>query len=508
MLQYVMNRVALAMLLFQRLLAVASPDYGLPNSVVGTARVLSNVDEASTYLETLAASQLVSASISQTVYGLPTIVEILQETGTTVSEDGTNIANALSTLTESSSGDPTALFDAVLSSIQDALGRMAELLPTTKSSLSAIIGSNVPDRLTDSFGRIDTGLRILQTQIETLKSAILAAVAEAGSATSISPAILGKHITAQKVYNVARTVKNLRAFLPVVRYTLNTSIEDAVEADNYLTAYNSALESLEGMVTNIMESLNVAKQSFYDTVESGVQELAASYLYANEDTLSLPISEDPDLGAEITAMLSKFTTTLGDPENDLLSVATQLQNYLNAINSMVSINDPEVVSISDSELIKALIQTLIYSGPYSRYCFHKYKDLVSYLSNYLLNESIICIDREIPRLANLATAVQSILDVNAFDFEDIYDYLTICNELQAATDRTDCVARIGQSYTPLGDYFADKYDLLFDLTTSEVNASKQRVKICINLSRRSISDGYISDLQDDIEQCATKGPNE
>uniref|UniRef100_A0A182WJM7 Protein TsetseEP domain-containing protein n=1 Tax=Anopheles minimus TaxID=112268 RepID=A0A182WJM7_9DIPT len=497
-----MERVALLILLLQTSLAIASPDYGLPNSVIGTAKVLSSVNEATTYLDTLAAAKLVSASIARTEFGLPNIVQILKQTGNTASQDGINVANALSSLAQSSSGDATILFDAVLKSIQDALKRITEMLPTTKSSLSALIGSNVPDRLTDCFGRIESSLKTLEVEIGTLKSAILAAVAEAGSPTSISANILGKHITAKKVYSVVRTVRNLRAFLPVVRYTLNTAIEDAVEADSFLTAYTTTVAALDGMVTIVLQSLNVAEQGFYATLKSGIQALASSYANMKESTLLLPINEDSSLGAEIGSMLSKFSTTLGDPEKDILSVATELQSYLGAIKSMVAITDPQVVSITDSKLIEALIQTLIYGGPYSRYCFNKYKALVSYLISYLLDESIVCVEREIPRLANLATTVQSVLDVNAFDFEDIYDWLTICNELQVSTDRTECVARIAQSYTPLGDYFADKYDLLFDLTTSEVNASKQRANICINLSRRSIADGFMADLQDDIKQCA------
>ncbi|XP_052898383.1 uncharacterized protein LOC128305119 [Anopheles moucheti] len=502
-----MDRVALLLLLLQCSLARASPDYGLSTSVVGTARVLSSVSAASTYLDTLAASQLVPATITQTVFGLPSMVQKLQQTGTVVSQDGTSIANALSTLTQSSTGDPTALFEAVLKSIQDALDHIAQLLPATKSSLSAIVGENVPDRLTDSFGRIVTALQTLQTQIGTLKSAILAAVAEAGSATTISTTILVKHITVKKVYNMVQTVRNLRAYLPVVRYTLNTSIEDAVEADNYLKTYAATVASLDDMVKLVLDSLDAAKEGFYATVKSGVKALAASYKTVQDGTLALPINDVTALGTEITAMLSKFTTTLGDPDKDVIAVATQLQGYLDGVKSMVSITDPEVISLADSKLIATLIQTLIYSGPYSRYCFHKYNAPVSYLISYLLDESMVCIDREIPRLANLATAAQSILDVDALDFEDILDWLTICNELQDETDRTACVTRISQSYKPLGDYFADKYSLLFELTTSEVNASKQRLKICIGLSRRSISDGYISDLQDDIKQCAAKGPN-
>lgn len=66
--------------------------------------------------------------------------------------------------------------------------------------------------------------------------------------------------------------------------------------------------------------------------------------------------------------------------------------------------------------------------------------------------------------------------------------------------------QITQAYTTLGDDFADKYALLYDLTTTEVNASKQRVKICIDLSRRWLADGYIPNLQTGIEQCALNGP--
>ncbi|XP_050075249.1 uncharacterized protein LOC126562724 [Anopheles maculipalpis] len=503
-----MDRVALLVLLFQGALVAASPDYGIPNSVIGTGKLVTGVNDASTYLQTLAAGQLVSASITQDVFGLPRIVQILQETGNTVSQDGDNIVRAFETLIQSSSGDPTVLFDAALKSIQDALNHITQLLPTTESNLSAIIGGNVPDRLTDSFARIEIALRTLLTQIGTLKSSVLAAIAEAGSPTSISMEILTKHITLSKVYNVLQTVRNLRAFLPVVRYTLNTSIEEAVEADNYLKAYNSMLASLDGVVTIVLQSLDAAEQSFYATVKSGVNTLGAAYAGMKESTLALGIiTEAPDLGAEVVSMLSKFTVTLEDTENDILSVASELQSYLTAVKAMVTITETEVISITESKLIGALIKTLISSGPYARFCFNKYRAQVSDLANYLLDESALCIEREVPRLTNLAAAVQTILDVNAFDFEDIYDWLTICDGIQEPADRVACVARISQSYTALGDNFADKYNLLFDLTTVEVDSSKQRVKICISLTRRWLADGYIPNLQNDIEQCALTGPN-
>uniref|UniRef100_A0A182K9X9 Protein TsetseEP domain-containing protein n=1 Tax=Anopheles christyi TaxID=43041 RepID=A0A182K9X9_9DIPT len=501
-----MDRAVLLILLFQISVNVATPDYGIPNAVFGTARVLSSVADASSYLDTLAVSGLVPASITQTAFNLSNIVQILQQAGTNVSRDGNNVANAISTLAQSTSADPATLFDNATQSVQNALDHIAQLLPTTNSRLSALMGNNVPGRLTDGFTRIEIRLKTLQTQLGTLKTAIMTAVADAGTETPIPTEILRKHITLKKVYDVLEAARKLRAYLPVVRYTLNSSLEDAVEADRYLNEYSGMLASLDSLVAIVLQPLNVAKKGYYSVFKGGVQGLAASYTSVKELTLSLAVNSVNESGALIATMLGKFTTTLADVDGDAATLDTQLQTYLDAIKTMVQISDPAFLSVTESKLIGALIHALIDSGPYSRYCFQKYKDLVTDLLNYLLEESSICIDREIPRLGNLAPAVQSILDVNAFDFEDIYDWLTICDELQEPINQSECVKRITQSYTTLGGYFADKYDLLYDLTSVEVNASKKRVKICIDLSRRWLSDGYIKNLQTSIEQCTLKGP--
>uniref|UniRef100_A0A182P223 Uncharacterized protein n=1 Tax=Anopheles epiroticus TaxID=199890 RepID=A0A182P223_9DIPT len=484
-----MDRVAVLILFLQILpIVVASPDYGIPNTVLGTARILSIVTDASSYLDTMTTPKLVPASITQTAYSLPNIVKFLQQTGTTVSQDGNSVAKAIATLIESKSGNPANLFDAASKRIQDSLDHITQLLPSTQASLSALIGNNVPDRLADSFARLQIGLQTLLARLGTLKAAILAAAEGTGTTTPVALDILGKHVTLKKVYDVVESARKLRAFLPVIRYTLNTSIEDVVEADAYLNAYNRMLASLDSLVAIVMHPLLVAKEGFYSTLKGGVRGLAASYTDVKEFTIALAINQEAELGELITTMLNKFSATLADVDNDAVTVATSLQRYLDAIEATVTISDSTISSITESKLIGALVHTLIDSGPYSRYCFHKYKDLVTDLLHYLLEESTVCIDRELPRLGNLAPAVQSILDVNAIDFEDIYDWLTICDELQESAHRSECVTRITQSYTTLGEYFVDKYELLFYLTTTEVNASKQRVKICIDLSRRWLSE--------------------
>uniref|UniRef100_A0A182NKP5 Protein TsetseEP domain-containing protein n=1 Tax=Anopheles dirus TaxID=7168 RepID=A0A182NKP5_9DIPT len=501
-----MDRVGLIILLFQCALIVASPDYGLPNSVSGTASILSRISLASSYVETLAPGQLVPAAVTQTAFGLPTIVQILQGTGKLVSEDGAAIALAMSTLTESKTGDPAALFDAVAQSIQSSQAHITQLLPTARSGLSALLGDNVPDRLTDGFARLNTGLQTLAARLDALKAGVLAAIAEAGSATTISTPVLTKHITARMVYDVLRTVQDLRAYLPVIRYTLNTTLEDAVEADAFLNRYETALASAETLVGPVIDSFFAAQESFYASLKSSVKGLAAFYDEQKQQILDLPMNGDPALGAAIGAMLDKYTTTLSNHPADIVAVASRLSSDLTALKALVANTDPEIISFADSKLIGALIHTLIDSGVYSRFCYHKYKDLVIVAVAYLAQESSNCIEREIPRLGHLVEAVKAIVDTERFDFEDILDWMTICNELQDPTKKSECVQRISSSYTPLGDYFADKYDLLYDLTYTELNACKQRLNICVQLSKRALTLGYVPELQAAIERCAATGP--
>uniref|UniRef100_A0A182UKL9 Uncharacterized protein n=1 Tax=Anopheles melas TaxID=34690 RepID=A0A182UKL9_9DIPT len=455
-------------------LTFTSPDYGIPNTVYGTVRLLTSVSDAANYLDTLAAPQLVPANITQTTFNLSNVVQLLQQTGSAIAQDGNSVASAVTNLTQSTSGDPAALFDAANQTIQSVLDHITQLLPSVNFNLTALIGTSVPDQLADGFGRIELRLITLRTQLGTLNFAILAAIAAAGTTSPIPTDILAKYITLRKVYDVLECARKLRAFLPVLRYTLNNSIKDMVEADPYLAH----------LVATVLQPLSAANEGYYSALKGGVRDLAAFYALVEESTLLLAVYNVMGLGTLIDIMLGKFNTPLANVTQDVAAVALQLQNYLDAVKGMVGLSDPQVISITESKLTVALIHTLIDSGPYSRYCFKKYKDQVTDLLNYLLEESSICIDREIPRLGNLGPAVQSVLDVSAYDFEDINDWLTICDGLQEPANQNLCVTTITQTYTRLGDDFADKYALLYVLTTTEVNASKQRVKICIDLSRR------------------------
>uniref|UniRef100_A0A182QDW0 Protein TsetseEP domain-containing protein n=1 Tax=Anopheles farauti TaxID=69004 RepID=A0A182QDW0_9DIPT len=503
-----MYRVGLIILLFQSALIDGSPDFGLPaDTVSGADRVLASVNAASSYVNTLAPAELVPAAITQSAFGLPTIVQILQGTGSFVSEDGAALALAMSNLATSSSGDPAALFDAVTGSIQTTLDHIAQRLPTAKSGLSALIGESVPDRLTDGFQRVTAGLQLLSARIGALKSGVLRAIEVAGSATNIPTQVLTKHVTVRMVYEVLSVVQDLRAYLPVIRYTLNTSLEDAVEADAFLTLYTATLTAATAMLVPITSSFQTAQDTFYGILKSSVTGLADFYTDQKQQILALEMYSEPDVGAAIDTMLAKYTSTLAGYETDITGVASRLSNDLSTLKAALSSPRPEIDSFTDSKVIGAMVHTLIDSGVYSRYCYQKHKDLVLLAIGLLVQESSNCIVREIPRLTDLSDAVRSLVATDVFDFEDVLDWLTICNELQNGTIKRACVDRIASSYKPLGDFFADKYDMLGDLIDTELSASMLRLTVCMQLSERTITLRYVPDVRADIELCAVRGPN-
>ncbi|KFB40330.1 AGAP007274-PA-like protein [Anopheles sinensis] len=502
----IVSAIAFGVVLWQTSPVAAVPNYGLTNDVPGSQRVADNVNRVASYLPSLAADQLSTATITQTAYGLPTIVQLLKETGKHVSEVGLAGTAAMSTLISGNSGSSANLFQSAIQTIDDGLDHLQQHLPTTKAALTQLIGTNVSDRLADSFARIEKGLTRLKNAVKALKDAVGAAVSEAGSESSVSNAILLRYITVPLVYELAESASNLRAYLPVVHYTLTSSIEDAVTADTFLTAYQTTVNLVDGLIDLIVAPLGTAKADFYSNLKSAVQDLASSFAGSQEVLASLAMRSVPALDTAVTAMLNTFDLTLTDVDGDVSQVATSLQDYMSFIEQLLTITDTELVSIEESELIGALIHSLIDCGRYSRYCFHKYQYLVAKLLESLIEKLGICVQREERRLSNLGAATSSLIGYTTDDIEDVVDYLTICDIVQDATNKANCVSTISGSITPLGTIFGDFYALLYQLIGTELDASKQRVKMCVGLSKRLFSEQYIPDLRAEIESCATDGP--
>uniref|UniRef100_A0AAG5DCT5 Uncharacterized protein n=1 Tax=Anopheles atroparvus TaxID=41427 RepID=A0AAG5DCT5_ANOAO len=499
-----------AIVVWQSPLVAGGPNYGLANDVPGSLRVAAGNDRVSSYLPSFAADQLSTATLTQTAFGLPTILALLKQTGTHVSEAGLSGTGALSALIAGNSGSSGVLFDSVLQSVDAQLEHLGQHLPTTKDTLKTLIGDNLPDRLADGFDRIASGLTRLRSLLVALQNAIGAAVAEAGSESAIPTATLQRYVTLPLVYNLAEAVHDLRAYLPVVRYTLTTSIEDVLTAAAFLAAYQTTVDSVETLVILFIDPLDTAREEFYNRLthpKTGVAGLEDAFSTVQQDTELLAMIAVPARKTVIDAMLSPFALALNNVDADLAAVETKLQNYMEYVEQLLAITDTELVSIDDSQLIGALVHTLIDCGRYARYCFHKYQHLVGELIDALLLRTSGCVEREVLRLTNLGTAASSLLMSTAYDIADMGDMLFICDAIQDATDQAQCVTTISDSIKPLGALFADKYDLLYDLADTELAASKQRIKMCVELSDRMFSERYIPDLRSEIESCATDGPN-
>uniref|UniRef100_A0A182WJN0 Protein TsetseEP domain-containing protein n=1 Tax=Anopheles minimus TaxID=112268 RepID=A0A182WJN0_9DIPT len=475
------------------------PDFALDASLFGTVRVSGAITETQSVVAGLDTNLYIR--LNSSFPRLSELLQLTQEVGETFSERLDSVLRPLATLAPSSSSEDVEYFNSVLSAVGAVQLFLNNRLSEINSDVGSLIGRYLPSQFSDALGRVGRGLQELASALEALQSAVTAILGQgSGEASLCRP----KAIRPKLVYRVVYAVRTLKAYLPVVTYTLTTTVENIAIADQFVVRMSEEAEDVQepsqyvnlvlATTSTISTPVNNAVRTVvtrFNTVVSGVS------AFQNLNSL--------EAYGGVVQMLSSFNTTLQQLSSagpafaaSLVDIATQLQLAL--------VPDQNTPTVDNSEVIATLVYTLIANGPYARYCFYKYAELVFGLAHEGLLGVEACVSKEMMRLQQLRTAMLDQVPLLLFDLEDILTELSACDSTTNVNSRESCVSMFAGYYNNVAANFRTKFNNLYATGVAEAAASKNRLLACVRLLQYQIVDGSAQSLKSQIEQCAENGP--
>ncbi|XP_050093518.1 uncharacterized protein LOC126576334 [Anopheles aquasalis] len=377
---------------------------------------------------------------------------------------------------------------------------------TVTTPLDEIGFFGIVDELADEFVRFGGGLPLLASQLQGLKESLAKAVLDNGNSTVMTVEFLGKYVKSAAVYKVARAIRNLEAYTPVITYTLDTVYENLLEADRFI-------DELQAEVNNFANSNGSEYTDAYKLSSDAVELKASSGVAVNlnvSSNLNTALSGNAKFTATSNAStilgkldaLAKKDTSVGD---GLLQ--TEFNATLAAIKSLVGSKTANV-NVTTDPTVQALIDVLMGNNKgFGRYCYHKYKDLFSNLFDNGVNSGFECVDKETERLVNLQDIIVELLVQINYDLEGISEQISLCTALSPAPLIDSCVAAISSYYVDLFVAMEQKINTLYTFVTREAIASRSRLLICFELSYYQVAAVDATMITNNVQACARDGPS-
>ncbi|XP_052898650.1 uncharacterized protein LOC128305309 [Anopheles moucheti] len=506
-----MNRLVLAfgiVCLLQGLSAEPKPEFGLTNSIPASGKLTTVKGAVNTISNEIKA--LVVPTLTSGMTKLDTtktkIVAVINDFDTKTKA----ITAGYESLLAATDGNINGAFAPLLTAIDDAVTYIAGDGAAISSALSDLTYTGISDELTDAFTRITAGLSDLKTKTNTVKSAISAAASADGGAM-VSTATLRQYVTLKIMYDVLNSATKLRTYLPLVKYILTITLENLSEADTYVNALKTAMNSDVSAVTNSFKGEIKTYTDAIKTAVSGKFATADSDVGGIQSTVSgmtplMAASGLTDLKAKISLLKGYFgTSSLGSGTTAMATAFTHIETALaDLITSLKN-----AVTVTDNPLVNKLIDTLMGNDEYGRYCYNKYKDLVKGLFDLSFDASWMCVDKETARLQHLQSTLTLIIEQLAYDYEDIVSQVGVCNNLSIAGDTANtsaCIASLTAFYNDLFAATKTKIDLVFTIASDEAVAVENRLLICFNLVNLDTSVTQVATITEGLTICSNSGP--
>ncbi|XP_035907609.1 uncharacterized protein LOC118510193 [Anopheles stephensi] len=475
------------------------PDFGLDATLFGTVRVSGAVGETQSVVTAIDANLYITLNSSYP--RLSNLLQLTQEVGESVSERLEDILNPLATLAPSSSSEEVSLFNDVLGAVTTLEGFLSTRLTEINSEVGMLFSGYIPSQFSDALGRVGVGLRELASALGALQTAVNAVVGQnSGEMSECAP----KVVRPKLVYRVVYAVRTLKAYLPVVRYTLLTTVENIALADHFVFRLTEEAADVQepgqyvDLIRDTVDSVRIA-------VNNGVAALGFRFFIVKTSVSDLSSLSSLSAYSGVQQVMNSFDMTLQQIgsavttfNRSLVDIAEQLRLAL--------VPDQSTPTVNNSEVVAALVSTLIANGPFARFCFYKYSELVFGLANNGLLGVEACINKEMLRLQQLRKALLEQVPLLLFDLEDIVGQLTTCNAIQSTSSRESCVSMVTSYYVQVASFFRTKFDTLFITGVAEADASKNRLLACVKVLQYEIVDGSAQSLKDQILRCAQVGP--
>uniref|UniRef100_A0A4Y0BVZ7 Protein TsetseEP domain-containing protein n=1 Tax=Anopheles funestus TaxID=62324 RepID=A0A4Y0BVZ7_ANOFN len=492
-------------------MALAKPDFGISLSITSSGKVSFAAEAAKTVLD--AVDDNTPYTAESNYKGLQELADVMVNIASVMVDVGDELVPVVTSLVTDVSGEVSTVFMAVFAKIADLKSAISTQLPTAINEVKRIFDTHydsegldyIPNQLTDGFNRIVLGVDDLKAKLLVLQEGIEDAITEAGDVTALTNPLVKKYVKPAVVYSVVFAINQLKTYLPVVKYTIDSTLENINLADDYLLLVSEAMGQSGTTSTESIDSVRTVTDAISEEVESGLDEYTTDFddIMAEIETFTnLPTASDID---SLNEALDSYSTTFESLATTRYpAMETQLQDLIDTMSDALAVSStPGEIS---SDLLDSLILTVIENGKYAQFCFNKYFGLVFGFLTSLGDSGGLCFDKEIPRLEFLRDTLPIVKEQLLSDFENLVSEISVCDSLTTQAKLDECVLAISGFYTELATQFGLKVQFMFDLIETEAAASTNRFLICIELVKMNLIEINETTLTDDIRSCAMDGP--
>ncbi|XP_050074479.1 uncharacterized protein LOC126562104 [Anopheles maculipalpis] len=491
-------------------LALAKPDFGIILPITSSGKVSLAALAAQTVLEAVDDNTpyTVQANFKGTQDLANAVVNIASVTVTV----GSEIVPLVTSLVSDVSGNVDTVFSTVLTKIAEVKSKIGTQLPLAIGAIKTVFKTQyssegldyIPKMLIDGFNRIVLGLDDLTTTLNALKKAIENAVAAAGT-EPLTDLFVKKNVKPAFLYNVVFAINQLKAYLPVIKYTIDSTLENINLADKYLLLVGQAVQQSAATTTQSINSVKIVTDAIAEQVKTNLNGYSMDFGVVKTHIGGLAqLAGSTNIG-KVNDALASYTTTFGKLSTVRYpAMDKQLSDLIDAMSKALGKGTtPGQIS---SDLLDSLILTVIENGKYAQFCFNKYFGLVFGFLTTLGDSAGLCFDKEIPRLTTLQNTLLTIWQLLVADYEELVYELSVCDSLTAPGKLDECALALSGFYAALATEFENLMQSLFEVIESEAVASTNRFLICIELVKINLVEMSETTLTNDIRSCAKDGP--
>uniref|UniRef100_A0A182K9X8 Protein TsetseEP domain-containing protein n=1 Tax=Anopheles christyi TaxID=43041 RepID=A0A182K9X8_9DIPT len=456
--------------LLQCITADPRPEFALSAPVPGTSRVGIAASEAKAIISVLNNSTL-NFTIRYNLTLLPTVFKAVQNVSNDFLALGTTVVTSITALASNSSGDVDTVFGAAIAAVSNASAYANSTLPSITAPLTQLIGKHLKEKLEDSFQHIGKALSALTTILKDLQTGARNALTEAGTNGTITSTIVSNNLRRSMITELVKALQLLRATVPVLKYTVDSTVEGIAIADQYLLDLSAKVASTVGEKSSIAADLDGIIQTINGTITNTTTHIDTELSQLKANFSALTNVANSTNGTKILTLLGDYEANVSDLRNKTPSIQTILNNLTQSVIDVYAIASP-LFFLQDSYVVDALITTLIANADYSQYCFFKYKDFLFTMLETVSIDARECVDKEVRRLEYFRVTIGLILDLLFFDYEDIGGDLTVCNGISNTANLDECMTSLASIYVKLEEAFGEMFALGYDTVSREVTASK------------------------------------
>uniref|UniRef100_A0A182MIY5 Protein TsetseEP domain-containing protein n=1 Tax=Anopheles culicifacies TaxID=139723 RepID=A0A182MIY5_9DIPT len=479
--------------LLQHAFADPRPEFGSIGTVQSSLTIRNTVN---TITPLLNAVDDKNGLVLQTDYSLFTeVLPLMESLGTKVTELGPPVTNAIVTAVPRTDGNYDAVFDPIIAAITAFKNFISGEQASTRNTLKQKLGDDIDHLFGDSFGNMANALTQVESAMLRLKGALRTAPVRNGRA-QVDPAI---------ITDVVVGVSFLKATVSPVEYTIQSTIENIEFADSFLY-------DLEDMNAGLISNLEEYATDFANalTGDANLVVAAATTLQTSWQTIKDGLADATSNIGSLTEYtnganqgVEKFTAALSSLTSFTNGIPSEVTTYLSIADTYFTEYTNILVPRSYAA-ITYVMEVLIAGGPHSRFCYFKYSPRLLNYYALLVSDVEVCYNLEAYRLASLETLAIGVFKLIMFDFEDLIDHLTVCNN---KSPPGPCLSAIGPYYNALGDKTIAKLTAIYTSTLAEFTASVKRLGSCVLTSRLKNMQALISAVAD-IESCHDLGPQD